>query len=163
MSDKISKEIIAAAKKQAVLYGVPASLALAQWALESGWGKKDMGAHNYFGMKYVPTRHKGFVERDTKEHFGQWTTIKAKFAKFASAEECFDDYGKLVGTHKIYKKVQALKPDPNAMAHALTGLYATDPQYGSKLVSIMKSNDLYKHDDPKCEDEEEETPKAKAK
>lgn len=159
---KIPKDVIKAAQKAQAAYGVPASLALAQWALESAWGKKDMGAFNYFGMKYVPSRHKGFIERETNEHFGTWTTINAKFAKFSSAEEAFDDYAKLVGTHKIYKKVQALKPDPNAMAHALTGLYATDPQYGSKLVSIMKSNNLYKYNDSDCADEDEPL-KAKAK
>jgi flagellum-specific peptidoglycan hydrolase FlgJ len=36
--------------------------------------------------------------------------------------------------------------NPDALADALTGVYATDPHYGAILKSIMKVHDLYQYD-----------------
>jgi hypothetical protein len=40
----------------------------------------------------------------------------------------------------------AVRHDPNAFAAALTGIYATDPQYGTKLINLMREYDLYRYD-----------------
>jgi hypothetical protein len=38
------------------------------------------------------------------------------------------------------------RKDPDAFAAALTGVYATDPDYGAKLISLMRQYDLYRYD-----------------
>ena len=43
---------------------------------------------------------------------------------------------------KIYASALAHPNDPIAFARALTGVYATDPQYGDKLIAIMRDRGL---------------------
>jgi flagellum-specific peptidoglycan hydrolase FlgJ len=38
------------------------------------------------------------------------------------------------------------KDIPDAFADALTRIYATDPNYGTALKRLMKSNNLYQYD-----------------
>jgi flagellum-specific peptidoglycan hydrolase FlgJ len=38
-----------------------------------------------------------------------------------------------------------LAGNPNAFADALTGVYATDPEYGNLLKSLMQSHNLYQY------------------
>src|ERR1022692_5235751 len=38
------------------------------------------------------------------------------------------------------------RKDPNAFAAALTGVYATDPDYGAKLIGLMRLYNLYRYD-----------------
>src|SRR3984893_11508926 len=45
-----------------------------------------------------------------------------------------------------YTQAMADPQDPNAFAAALTGVYATDPDYGSKLIDLMQRDDLYRYD-----------------
>jgi flagellum-specific peptidoglycan hydrolase FlgJ len=71
---------------------------------------------------------------------------EAKFRRFASAAEAFDAHSQLLGTASPYAKARMFSGDPNAFADALTGVYATDPHYGSKLKAIMKQYNLYKYD-----------------
>ena len=63
--------------------------------------------------------------------------------------ELFEEHAKLVCTRrwaklgtKIYAKALQHPNDPIAFAHALTGVYATDPDYGKKLERIMKAYGL---------------------
>src|SRR5262249_15126067 len=60
--------------------------------------------------------------------------------------ESIEDHGKLLATSGYYTHAMARRHDPNAFAAALTGIYATDPQYGAKLVSLMQQYDLYRYD-----------------
>ena len=48
---KFSEEDIQLAQKVQDTYGVPASVTLAQYALESGYGKSTVGKNNYFNIK----------------------------------------------------------------------------------------------------------------
>ena len=50
------------------MYGVPASITIAQAILESGWGKSELArsANNYFGIK-VPSSG-AYVEFETAEY-----------------------------------------------------------------------------------------------
>src|SRR5260370_33036146 len=40
----------------------------------------------------------------------------------------------------------AVRQVPNAFAARLTGVYGTDPDYGTKLIGIMRQHNLYRYD-----------------
>lgn len=115
---------------------------VAQFLLESNWGKAGMGdAHNYFGIKALPGEPCVSVGTHEVEH-GVAVAQKAAFRAFESMTECFEAHAKLLCTKPAYAKAREHSDDPIAFAHALTGVYATDPEYGNKLESIMRSRGL---------------------
>lgn len=120
---------------------------VAQFLLESNWGKADMGAFNYFGIK--AREGEPFVAKTTHEVIkGKTIEIVAKFRAYKSMDECFSDHAKLLTSRKrasgalIYATALSTPNDPVAFARALTGIYATDPAYGDKLETIMKGRGL---------------------
>lgn len=148
---KIPSDVLIAAQKADKAYGIPASISLAQWAIESGWGKHDLGVHNYFGMK-APCGKDGkplvpFVMLRTREQdrHGHNYYIDAPFRKFESVEEAFDEHAKLL-LRPIYAKARMVLPDVDKFADALTGLYATDLGYGKALKAVMHGGNFYQYD-----------------
>ncbi|MBK8256594.1 MAG: glucosaminidase domain-containing protein [Polyangiaceae bacterium] len=138
-------DIIKAAQDSQRETGVPASITLAQWALESGWGKKmPAGSNNPFGIKAVGNQPG--VDAVTKEDYGHGkVTVTQRFRKFDSLSDAFKEHARLLSEGKYLKQVMEFKDDPDKMADALTGTYATDTEYGSLLKGIMKSNNLYQY------------------
>ena len=118
-------------------WGVPASVTVAQWAVESAWGAAmPPGSNNPFGIKAVGDQPA--VDSMTREVLsGQSVTVSARFRQFASLSEAFDLHGKLLATGAPYRPAMAKKADPDAFADALTGVYATDPQYGTTLKYVI--------------------------
>ena len=143
-----SANVIAAARAAQAKHGIPASVSIAQWALESGWGKHDLGAFNYFGMKCRVGHDDPFVMMRTREcdSHGKSFFIDAKFRKFSCIDEAFDAHAALLADAPVYARARAKLPDPNAFADALTGVYATDPKYGTLLKSIMHGSSLQQYD-----------------
>jgi flagellum-specific peptidoglycan hydrolase FlgJ len=139
-------DVIAAAQASQKAWKIPAAVTLAQWALESNWGKAmPSGSNNPFGIK--AGEGQPFVEAHTREVIdGKDVTIVAKFRKFASINEAFDQHGRLLATASPYSHARTLVGDPDAFADALTGVYATDPNYGTVLKKIMKTYNLTQYD-----------------
>jgi flagellum-specific peptidoglycan hydrolase FlgJ len=103
------------------------------------------GSNNPFGIKAAAGQP--YVEAQTREVVqGKDITIQAKFRKFASMNEAFDLHGRLLATAAPYAKARALVGSPDSFADALTGVYATDPNYGTLLKKIMKTYNLYQYD-----------------
>lgn len=125
--------------------GVPAPLILAQAALESGWGKREIRADdgtqsfNLFGIKADRSWKGPVVETTTTEYVdGEPQRMRAKFRAYASYDEAFTDYAKFITRNPRYANVLAADT-PAEAAHGLQKAgYATDPQYGQKLVRIMQ-------------------------
>ncbi len=125
--------------------GVPASIILAQAALETGWGSSTIGdAKNLFGIK--GTGPAGSIRVPTEEVInGRRVTINDNFRKYNSWQESIEDHGRLLQNSR-YARAMAVKNDPDQFARELQRAgYATDPEYASKLISIMKSNNLYQY------------------
>lgn len=139
-------EVIAAAQSAQTKTRVPAAITLAQWALESGHGKHmPAGSNNPFGIKAAAGQP--YVEARTREVVhGRSIYITARFRKFDSLADAFVKHGELLANGRLYAHARTLLPDDDRFADALTGVYATDPNYGTMLKSIMKSGDLYKYD-----------------
>ena len=135
----------ASAQAASAASGVPAPLILAQAALESGWGKREIRADdgtqsfNLFGIKADRSWKGPVVETTTTEYVdGEPQRVRAKFRAYASYDEAFTDYAKFITRNPRYANVLAADT-PAEAAHGLQKAgYATDPQYGQKLVRIMQ-------------------------
>ncbi len=129
-------------------YGVPAAVTIAQAIDESGWGRSNLATrdHNLFGIK--GTGPAGSDVQPTQEYDnGRSVTRTAPFRVYHNIAESIDDHGKLLATSGYYRRPMAAdRHDPNAFAAALTGVYATDPSYGAKLIGLMRRYDLYRYD-----------------
>jgi len=138
--------VVAAAQASHTAWQIPASVTLAQWALESDWGRAmPAGSNNPFGIKAAAGQP--YVEAHTREVIhGQAVTVVARFRKFASINEAFDQHGRLLATARAYSHARTLVNDPGAFADALTGVYATAPNYGTILKRLMKTYNLYQYD-----------------
>lgn len=135
----------ASAQAASVASGVPAQLILAQAALESGWGQREIKddngnqSYNLFGIKAGRNWKGPVVEATTTEYVnGTAQYTKATFRAYGSYQEAFTDYGKFLTSNPRYAQALAAG-DPVEAAYGLQRAgYATDPQYGGKLVRIMK-------------------------
>jgi hypothetical protein len=127
-------------------WGVPAAVTLAQWVVESAWGAAmPPGSNNPFGIKAVADQPA--VESQTHEVVnGETVTITAKFAAFDSIASAFDAHGRLLATRPAYKIAMQQVQNPEAFADALTGVYATDPNYGMTLKWVMQKYNLRIYD-----------------
>ena len=128
-------------------YGVPASVTIAQAIDESGWGQSLLATndHNLFGIK--GTGPAGSDQQPTQEVInGQLVNLSASFQIYQSIAQSIDAHGRLLARSADYAGAMAQNNDPNAFAAALTGVYATDPSYGSKLIQLMHQYDLYRFD-----------------
>lgn len=141
----IPNEVIAAAQAASKKWKVPASVSLAQWIIESGWGKHEPpGSNNPFGIK--AGKGSASVSAPTHEFVhGRYVPTTARFAKFASLAGAFDAHAKLIANRPAYRRaMQATTAEQ--FAERLQGVYATDPHYGGKLVATMREYDLQKFD-----------------
>jgi flagellum-specific peptidoglycan hydrolase FlgJ len=128
-------------------YGVPAAVTIAQAIEESAWGQSGLAAqyHNLFGIK--GTGPAGSVSLPTSEfEGGRWVTVDAPFRVYHNDAESIADHAELLATSGYYTRAMADRGVPDAFANDLTGVYATDPDYGANLVALMKLYNLYQYD-----------------
>ena len=141
--DEIAPGAIATQQK----YGVPAAVTIAQAIDESGWGQSQLATqdNNLFGIKGAGPA--GSNSKPTQEYEnGQWVTINAGFRVYNNVAQSIDDHGALLATSGYYTRAMADRSNPDAFANALTGVYATNPNYGSDLIQLMQQYNLYRYD-----------------
>jgi flagellum-specific peptidoglycan hydrolase FlgJ len=127
-------------------YGIPAAVTIAQAIDESGWGQSALAIrdHNLFGIK--GTGPAGSDMLPTREYAnGRWVTRTAPFRVYHNVAQSIADHGQLLATGASYQHAMADRHLPDAFATDLTGVYATDPQYGSNLIAIMRLYNLYRY------------------
>ncbi|WP_163653592.1 glucosaminidase domain-containing protein [Listeria sp. PSOL-1] len=119
-------------------YHVLPSITAAQAALESGWGTSELStkAHNLFGIK--GDYNGQYVMMPTKEFInGQWVTIEAKFKKYPSKNESMIDHGDFLQKPR-YQNIIGETDYKTVAKNLQADGYATDPEYASKLISIVE-------------------------
>jgi flagellar protein FlgJ len=135
-----------AAQRAEAETGIPATFLVAQAAHESGWGRGEIRhadgrpTHNLFGIK-AGAGWKGATADVLTTEFenGAAKKVVQKFRAYASYEESFADYAKLMKTGR-YAGVVAQANTAEGFANALQKAgYATDPQYASKLTRIINT------------------------
>lgn len=143
--------------------GILASVSLAQFILESGYASTELAqnANNCFGMKTTLSGNtwngstwdgKSVYTTLTKEFYdGKEVTITASFRKYPSIEESIADHAAYLlnaknGNKLRYAGLKGCKKPKKAVKIIKEGGYATDPQYVSKLMGIIKRFNLTQYD-----------------
>jgi len=122
------------------LYGIPASVTLAQGILESNAGQSTLSKkyNNHFGIKW---RKKGkfVIMSDDKP--------RDKFCVYKSGWESFRHHSKFL-QGKRYKSLYKSKNYKDWCRGLKKCGYATNPKYDVLLISIIEKHQLYKYDNP---------------
>jgi hypothetical protein len=148
MAETIPQEVIDAAQAEQAKWWVPSSVSIAQWCLESNYGKSmPPDSNNPFGIK-AKSGQPSVVCPTHEEVHGHMIATTAAFRKFASLKDAFNSHGQLLH-HPTYAKAMAARMNADNFANALTGVYATDSNYGSKLIALMKAHNLYQYNNLK--------------
>lgn len=132
-----------------------ASVMISQAILETGSGSSSLSSppnYNLFGVK--GSFNGKSVSFSTQEDNGSGSlyTITASFRKYPSYKESLEDYAKLLkngiyGNKDFYKKTwKSTTENYKDVTAFLTGRYATDTQYGSKLNALIEAYDLTQYD-----------------
>ena len=138
---------------------VPASVTLAQAILETGSGTIAAGANNYFGIKATAADGEpagvfqwgangvGCVLRKTQEVLsGKSVTTIGAFRAYATLDASIEDHGARLVANDVYKAAFQYTDKPEKFARIIARYYATDPAYGDKVVSLMRSEKLTQYD-----------------
>ncbi|EIA08841.1 glucosaminidase domain-containing protein [Flavobacterium frigoris] len=124
------------------IYGIPASIILAQGILESGAGKGDLAirANNHFGIKCHDWTGESVRHDDDAR--------QECFRKYGEPAESFKDHALFLTGRGRYSRLFSLpKEDYEAWAKGLRSAgYATDPRYPQKLISYIQRYDLGRFD-----------------
>jgi flagellum-specific peptidoglycan hydrolase FlgJ len=125
------------------LYKVPESVVISQWILESKWGLCSLGAENYFGHSYAATKkylqHPRYVVRMDKILVnGKWIPKRTRFSRYQNIAESFLVHGKYIAGSPLYRDAFKHVNSPEKFARSIAKTYALDPEYGLKLVTLMR-------------------------
>ena len=144
--------------------GILASVSLAQFILESGWGKFELAqnANNCFGMKCSLSGNtwgnsawdgSSKYTKETKEQGkdGSYETIIADFRKYPDIEHSIVDHsayliGAMNGSKKRYEGLVGETDYKKAVQLIKDGDYASSLTYVDKLCSIIEKWNLTQYD-----------------
>ena len=145
--------------------GILASVSMAQFILESGFGKSGIAqnANNLFGMRVGRPNNswynastwdkKSIYSTKTKEWSNsEFVWEPASFRKYSSIQQSISDHSaylnnaKLRSGKKQYKGLKGCKDYRRAFEIIKNGGYATDPEYVDKLCSIVEKYNLTQYD-----------------
>jgi hypothetical protein len=145
---RFTPDVIAAAQAADLKWTIFASVSLAQWAVESDYGRAmPRGSNNPFGIKAIGDQP--YVAAWTHETIGaRYVKIVQRFAKFGGVADAFDAHARLLATSGYYVKARH-DQNPRQFAIDLTGIYATGipgHPYGQVLIGVMDANNLYQFD-----------------
>lgn len=137
----------AAARAAEAETGIPAAYLLGQAAHESGWGRREIlnadgsSANNLFGIKAGASWKGATTDITTTEYIGGAPRkLTQKFRAYASAEESFRDYARLMKDNGRYSQVLANASSAEGFARGLQKAgYATDPAYADKLSRVINT------------------------
>ena len=115
----------------------------AQWAIESGWGAKESGKNNFFGIKARPGQP-GTVRRTREVINGRTVYINDRFADYNTLEEGIAARVAFTKQNKRYERSGYFAArTPYEAAQALQrGGYATDPNYANSLAAVIKGRKI---------------------
>ncbi len=134
-------------------FGVPASVAMAQAALESSWGESSLtkDGNAFFGIKCGSDKGpiaNRCVEKVTQEcdANGNCHDEVALFRGYANSTDSFRDHGHFLKNNSRYAAAFNFTKDPDQFIREVHKAgYATDPDYSTKIISMMQKYNLYQY------------------
>ncbi|MDN6471429.1 MAG: LysM peptidoglycan-binding domain-containing protein [Tetragenococcus koreensis] len=142
------EELAGHAESVAASNDLYASVMIAQAVVESGWGSSTLSQapnNNLFGIK--GSYNGQSVTMPTGEYInGEYVTVNADFRKYPSYTASFQDNAALLSTG-LYSG--AWKSNTNSYKDAtaaLTGVYATAPNYNTVLNGVIEDYNLTRFD-----------------
>lgn len=134
--------ITPAAKTCCSQTSIPASFTIAQAALESAWGEHCPG-NNLFGIKSTPDWSGSVTKQFTHEVVsGKTITTTATFRAYPDWLASIEDHARFLTENPRYRPAFAYTCGINFAQAVQAAGYATDPQYASKIISIIKTHGL---------------------
>lgn len=152
------KNISGYAKDIAAKNDLYASVMIAQAALESAWGNSTLAQapnYNLFGIKGDYNGNSVHVETLEDDGSGNYYTITDDFRKYEDYDQSLGDYASLLTgdndpsswRYEFYSGARYSNTDSYQDAtQYLTGRYATDTSYASKLNKIIEQYGLAEYD-----------------
>ena len=129
------------------LYGIPASITLAQGLFESGSGNGELArvANNHFGIKCTSDwTGKGYYKDDDNKN--------DCFRVYDTPEESFRDHSKFLQRKNYAPLFELDKDDYQGWAYGLKKAgYATNPNYPQLLINVIQKYHLDQYDRPEGE------------
>ena len=146
---------------------VPASVTLAQAALESGWGERAPKS-NFFGVKGVGLVAEGLRKQVREGHYregftpvppdlqvlwtrewigGRYVRVQDVFAAYPTPKEGFDAHGHVLARVKRYSGAFRSRDGLEFAVAVANAGYATDPYYARKLTGLIRKWGLMQYDD----------------
>lgn len=127
------------------LYGIPASVTLAQMAVESSWGNSDLAraGYNYFGIK----ANREWLQLGLPYSLHNDDRPNEKFCNFSSPEASIEYHSRLLMSDR-YRQCHRFSPLDyhNWLVGIKRGGYATASNYVSKCEKIIKQHRLDRFD-----------------
>ena len=133
------------------LYGIPASITLAQGLFESGSGNGELArvANNHFGIKCTG-------EWKGKSYFKDDDSHNDCFRVYDKPEDSFRDHSEFLKRPRYAKLFQLDKNDYVGWANGLKAAgYATNPNYPNLLINIIQKYNLTQYDSPETDTQKE--------
>ena len=142
--------ILPHAQRAASKLNVDPMAIVAQAVLETGWGQRVMQdakgeySFNLFGIKASAGWGGNTVSKQTLEYRnGIAAREVAAFRSYASIESAFDDYVRFLQENPRYQSALEKNKEAKQWGFELQKAgYATDPNYGNKIASLLKSDIL---------------------
>jgi LysM repeat protein len=129
------------------LYGIPASITLAQGLFESGSGNAELArvANNHFGIKCTSDwKGKGYYKDDDNHN--------DCFRVYDRPEDSFRDHSEFLKRPRYTKLFLLDKNDYVGWANGLKAAgYATNPNYPQLLINVIQKYHLDQYDRPESE------------
>jgi hypothetical protein len=145
------EKVGAAARQASKSTGIPASVTVAQAILESSWGQSRLAreANNYFGIKALSgIGPAGVVWMPTIEVVdGVEVRVLDVFRAYHSLDQSVREKHRFLATQPIYRSALQARDDPVEFTYRIWQAgYSTDPDYVSKVVSLIRQYDLTRFD-----------------
>jgi len=129
------------------LYGIPASITLAQGIFESGTGNSELArmANNHFGIKCT-------FDWKGESYYKDDDNPNDCFRVYQRPEDSFRDHSEFLKRKRYAKLFELDKNDYEGWAYGLKDAgYATNPKYPQLLIGLIQRYNLDQYDSPETD------------